>query len=177
MSDETTDPVVPKTTETAPATETAEEKGLLRDLQAERAKRQALQKNLDDIQKANDEAETARLAEQNKFKELYETANAKVAEYEPLIEAQKARDEARKTVLLEKIGEDADDFKGLDVPALEKVVEKLTKLSNPPKDPGKPGTSPTGEFGGFESAVDLSRAVARGVPGAREAWDKYQAMK
>ncbi len=84
---------------------------------------------MDAITKATEEAETLRLTEQNEFKTLYEAEQAKVAEYEPKVLAQQARDEARKTVLLEKLGEDADDFKTLDVPALEKVVEKLTTLA------------------------------------------------
>ena len=172
MSDEPKVPEAPKAPE-APA-ETPEQKGILRDLQAERSKRQALQKQLDDIKLASTEAEEKRLKENEEFKTLYETEKAKVAEYEPLVNDYKARDEARKAVLLEKLGEDADDFKELGISALEKVVNKITNLNPPPQEPGKPGMSPKGEFGGYETMLDLSKAVAKGVPGARE---KYAELK
>jgi len=170
---ETTETVDSTTTETTPPVEKPEERGILRDLQAERSKRQDLQKQLEDIQKANEEAETARLAEQNKFQELYEAEKLKVAEYEPVVNNYNTYMDAKKTALLEQLGDDADSFKGLDVPALEAVVKKLI-TTNPPHEPGKPGTTPAGEFGGFESMQDLSLAVARGVPGARETYDNLR---
>ena len=178
MSEETTETVDQTTTETPQGGESPETKGMLRDLQDERSKRQSLQKQLDDIQKASKEAETKRLEEQNEFKTIAEQRletitelEAKVADYEPQIEEMKARDEERKTALLEKLGDDADDFKGLDVPALEKVVEKLTKLNPPPTEPGRPATTAGGDFGGYKSRAELALAVAKGVPGAREAYD------
>ena len=169
---ETTETVDSTTTEAPQDSVSPEQKGILHDLQAERAKRQDLQKQLEDIQKANEEAEKARLAENEDYKGLLEIANAKVEEYEPVVTQYRTDLENRKTALLEKLGDDADDFKGLDVPALEKVVAKITNLSNnPPGEPGKPGMTPKGEFGGFESLDELARAVARGVPGAREAYN------
>ena len=171
---ETTEPVAPTTTEPVQGADSPEEKGILRDLQAERAKRQALTAELDAIKLANEEAETARLAEQNKFEELYNSEKAKVAELEPEVAKFRTANEAKKTALLEKLGEDADSFKTLDVPALEKVVEKLTKLNPPPKDPGNPGRTPAGEFGGYDSKLDLANAAARGVTGAREAYEKLR---
>ena len=172
---EVIEPVAPITTEPVQGTETPEEKGILRDLQSERGKRQELQKQLDAITKANEEAETARLAEQNKFEELYNAEKLKVAEYEPLVNSYKARDEAEKTALLEQLGDDAADFEGLGVQALKKVVAKLTK-PNPPSEPGKPGMTPSGDFGGYETMAELSQAVARKEPGARKAWDAYKAQ-
>ena len=172
---ETTATVEPTTTEPVQNAESSESNGILRDLQAERSKRQAISAELEEMKKANEEAETARLAEQNKFEELYNAEKLKVAEYEPQIKAQKARDEARKAVLLEKLGDDADDFKGLEVPALEKVVEKLTKLNPPPRDPGNPGQRKGGaEFGGYESKSELARAYARKEPEAIKAWNRLQ---
>ena len=168
---ETTEPVAPTTTEPVQGADSPEEKGILRDLQAERAKRQALTAELDAIKLANEEAETARLAEQNKFEELYNSEKAKVAELEPEVAKFRTANEAKKTALLEKLGEDADSFKTLDVPALEKVVEKLTKV-NLPAEPGQPGATPSGNFGGYETKLELAEAVAKGVPGAREAYDR-----
>ncbi len=166
---ETAETVAPK------ATDDSEQKGILRDLQAERAKRQELQTQLDKVQKDTEKAEAKRLEEQNKFQELYQSAQAKVDEYEPVVTQYRTDMENRKTALLEQLGDDADDFKGLDVPALEKVVAKITKLSsNPPSEPGKPGMTPAGEFGGFKSKSDLAHAVARGVPGAREAYNRIR---
>jgi hypothetical protein len=115
-----------------------------------------------------------RLEEQNEFQTLYETEKAKVAEYEPVVENYNTYMTAKKTALLEQLGDDADDFSGLDVPALEKVVAKITKLSNAPSEPGKPGMSPSGEFGGFKTMDELASAVSRGVPGARESWDRIR---
>ena len=46
---ETTEPVAPTTTEPVQGADSPEEKGILRDLQAERAKRQALTAELDAI--------------------------------------------------------------------------------------------------------------------------------
>ncbi len=170
---ETTETVDSTTTETTPPVVTDEEKGILRDLQAERAKRQSISAELEAMKKANEEAETARLTEQNKFQELYEAEKAKVADYEPVVNKYNDYMEAKKTALLEKLGDDADDFKGLEVPALEKVVEKLTKL-DPPSDPGRPGTTPAGEFGGYKSMRELALAVARGEPGTRELYDSLK---
>ena len=155
--------------------ESSEVKGILHDLQAERAKRQGFEQELAAIKLANEEAETARLAEQNKFQELYEAEKLKVAEYVPIVEQHNKYVSDRKAVLLEQLGDDAADFDGLDIPALEKVVSKLTSLSSPPKEPGKPGMTPSGDFGGYDSMNDLALAVARGVPGAREIYDKKQA--
>ncbi len=167
---ETPDTVDQKPTETQQDSVSPENKGLLHDLQAERAKRQDVQKQLDDIQRANNEAETLRLEEQNKFEELYNSEKAKVAELEPEVAKFREANEARKTALLDKLGDDADDFKGLDVPALEKVVLKLTKASQP-ADPGQPGKTPSGDFGGYKTKLELANAVAQGVPGAREAYN------
>ena len=173
MSDPTPAPIEPKPIDPTPQGELSPEaKGLLRDLQAQRESNKALKDQLDAIQTANDEAETARLAENEDFKGLLEIANAKVAEYEPEVLESRAYNEAKKAVLLEQLGEDADDFKGLGIPALEKVVEKLTKLNPPPKDPGNPGRTPSGNFGGYETKLELAEAVAKGVPGAREAYDR-----
>ena len=167
---ETTETVAPKATE-----ETTEQKGILRDLQAERSKRQDAEKRLADMEAANKKAEDKRLAENDEFKTLYESAQAKVDEYEPVVNQYKTDMETRKTALLEQLGDDADDFSGLDVQALEKVVAKITKLSsNPPSEPGKPGMTPAGEFGGFKSKSDLAHAVAQGVPGAREAYNRIR---
>jgi hypothetical protein len=176
MSEPTPAPVEPKPTEPTPqgGELSPEAKGLLRDLQAQRESNKALKDQLDAITKANEEAETARLAEQNEFKTLYETEKAKVAEYEPVVETYNTYMSAKKTALLEQLGDDADDFSGLDVPALEKVVAKITKLSNAPSEPGKPGMSPSGEFGGFKTMDELASAVSRGVPGARESWDRIR---
>ena len=174
MSEETKVPDVPETPEAPQDDVNSEQKGILRDLQAERAKRQDLQKQLEDRIKADEEAETARLTEQQKFQELYEAEKAKVAEYEPVVENYNTYMTAKKTALLEQLGDDADDFSGLDVPALEKVVAKITKLSNAPSEPGKPGMSPSGEFGGFKTMDELASAVSRGVPGARESWDRIR---
>ena len=171
---EVIEPVAPKTTEPPQDGVSPEQKGILHDLQAERSKRQDLQKQLEEIQKASEEAENARLAENEDYKTLLEKANAKIADYEPRVKAQEARDEAKKTALLEQLGDDADYFSGLDVPALEKVVAKITKLSNAPSEPGKPGMSPSGEFGGFKTMDELASAVSRGVPGARESWDRIR---
>ena len=170
---EVIEPVAPKTTEPPQDGVSPEQKGILHDLQAERSKRQDLQKQLEEIQKASEEAENARLAENEDYKTLLEKANAKIADYEPRVKAQEARDEAKKTALLEQLGDDADDFSGLDVPALEKVVAKLSTM-NPPKEPGKPGMSPSGEFGGFESLDELAKAAARGVPGARDNYNRIR---
>ena len=175
MSDPTPAPVTPQVIDPTPQGELSPEaKGLLRDLQAQRESNKALKDQLDAIQTANDEAETARLAENEDFKGLLEIANAKVAEYEPEVLESRAYNEAKKAALLEKLGDDADDFKGLGIPALEKVVEKLTKLNPPPKDPGNPGRTPAGEFGGYDSKLDLANAAARGVTGAREAYEKLR---
>ena len=174
MSEETKVPDVPETPEAPQDDVNSEQKGILRDLQAERAKRQDLQKQLEDRIKADEEAETARLTEQQKFQELYEAEKAKVAEYEPVVENYNTYMTAKKTALLEQLGDDADDFSGLDVPALEKVVAKITKLSNAPSEPGKPGMSPSGEFGGFKTMDELAKAVARGVPGARDAYNRIR---
>jgi len=172
MSDPTPAPIEPKPIDPTPQGELSPEaKGLLRDLQAQRESNKALKDQLDAIQTANDEAETARLAENEDFKGLLEIANAKVAEYEPEVLESRAYNEAKKTALLEKLGEDADSFKTLDVPALEKVVEKLTKV-NLPAEPGQPGATPSGNFGGYETKLELAEAVAKGVPGAREAYDR-----
>ena len=175
MSETPQAPEAPQAPETPQGGESPEEKGILRDLQAERGKRQALQQQLDDRIKADEEAETARLAEQNKFEELYNAEKLKVAEYEPLVNSYKERDEATKAALLEQLGDDAADFEGLGVQALEKVVAKLTNISNPPREPGKPGQTPSGKFGGYDSMEALSQAVASRKPGAREAWDAYKA--
>ena len=174
MSEDTKVPDVPETPEAPQDDVNSEQKGILRDLQAERAKRQDLQKQLEDRIKADEEAETARLTEQQKFQELYEAEKAKVAEYEPVVENYNTYMTAKKTALLEQLGDDADDFSGLDVPALEKVVAKITKLSNAPSEPGKPGMSPSGEFGGFKTMDELAKAVARGVPGARDAYNRIR---
>jgi len=168
---ETTEPVAPTTTEPVQGADSPEEKGILRDLQAERGKRQDLQRQLDAINLANEEAETLRLEEEGKLSELNEKLKAKVAELEPEVEKFRTANEAKKTALLEKLGEDADSFKTLDVPALEKVVEKLTKV-NLPAEPGQPGATPSGNFGGYETKLELAEAVAKGVPGAREAYDR-----
>ena len=173
MSEDTKVPDVPETPEAPQDDVNSEQKGILRDLQAERAKRQDLQKQLEDRIKADEEAETARLTEQQKFQELYEAEKAKVAEYEPVVENYNTYMTAKKTALLEQLGDDADDFSGLDVPALEKVVAKLSTM-NPPKEPGKPGMSPSGEFGGFESLDELAKAAARGVPGARDNYNRIR---
>ena len=173
MSEETKVPDVPETPEAPQDDVNSEQKGILRDLQAERAKRQDLQKQFEDRIKADEEAETARLTEQQKFQELYEAEKAKVAEYEPVVENYNTYMTAKKTALLEQLGDDADDFSGLDVPALEKVVAKLSTM-NPPKEPGKPGMSPSGEFGGFESLDELAKAAARGVPGARDNYNRIR---
>ena len=173
MSEDTKVPDVPETPEAPQDDVNSEQKGILRDLQAERAKRQDLQKQLEDRIKADEEAETARLTEQQKFQQLYEAEKAKVAEYEPVVENYNTYMTAKKTALLEQLGDDADDFSGLDVPALEKVVAKLSTM-NPPKEPGKPGMSPSGEFGGFESLDELAKAAARGVPGARDNYNRIR---
>jgi len=114
------------------------------------------------------------LADNEDYKGLLEIANTKIAEYEPKILAQKERDDARKTALLDQLGDDADKFKGLDVPALEAIVELKTKSTNPPKEPGPPGSTPQGKFGGFESLDDLAKAAARGVPGARDEYNRIR---
>ena len=168
---EVTEPVAPITTEPAQGADSPEEKGILRDLRAERGKRQDLQKQLDDRIKADNEAETKRLEEEGKLAELNENLKAKVAELEPEVAKFREQTEAEKAVLLEKLGDDADSFKTLDVPALRKVVEKLT-ISNQPPEPGRPGTTPSGDFGGYKTKMELAEAVAKGVPGAREAYSR-----
>ena len=175
MSEPTPAPVEPKPTEPTPqgGELSPEAKGLLRDLQAQRESNKALKDQLDAITKANEEAEKKRLEEQNEFQQLYEAEKAKVAEYEPVVENYNTYMTAKKTALLEQLGDDADDFSGLDVPALEKVVAKLSTM-NPPKEPGKPGMSPSGEFGGFESLDELAKAAARGVPGARDNYNRIR---
>jgi len=172
MSEPTPAPVEPKPTDNQGEL-SPEAKGLLRDLQLQRESNKALKEQLDAIKKANEEAETERLTEQKKFQELYEAEKAKVAEYEPVVNQHKEYMSAKKSALLEKLGDDADDFSGLDVPALEKVVAKLSTM-NPPKEPGKPGMSPSGEFGGFKSLDDLAKAAARGVPGARDDYNRIR---
>jgi len=168
---ETIEPVAQTTTETPQGSVDPENKGILHDLQTKRAELRVVKEELAAIKTANEEAETARLAEQNKFEELYNSEKAKVAELEPEVAKFRTANEAKKTALLEKLGEDADSFKTLDVPALEKVVEKLTKV-NLPAEPGQPGTTPSGNFGGYETKLELAEAVAKGVPGAREAYDR-----
>ncbi len=59
MSEDTKVPDVPETPEAPQDDVNSEQKGILRDLQAERAKRQDLQKQLEDRIKADEEAETA----------------------------------------------------------------------------------------------------------------------
>jgi hypothetical protein len=167
---ETTETVDQQTTETQQDSVSPENKGLLHDLQAERAKRQSAQAELDTLKKANEEAVKQQLEDQNKFQELYEAEKLKTAELEPEVQKFREQTEAKKTALLAKLGDDADDFKGLDVPALEKVVEKLTQTSQPP-DPGKPGQTQSGDFGGYKTKIELANAVAKGVPGAREAYN------
>lgn len=54
------------------------------------------------------------------------------------------------------------------------VGELKINEKNPPKEPGKPGMTPAGDFGGYETLAELSLAVARGVPGAREAFDEHK---
>ena len=177
MSEENTNPVE-ETRETSQDGANPEVKGILHDLKDERAKRQALAQELADIKAANEAAEKQRMEEQNKYKELYEAEVERVNDYKsqvdtltPIVDQFNADNEKRKTALLEKLGDDAERFQGLDIPALEKVVEKLTKTS-PPKEPGKPGMSPAGKFGGYETLNELALAAARGVPGAREEYDK-----
>jgi len=169
---ETTEPVDQKPTETTPqgGEQSPVEKGLLHDLQEERGKRQSLQKQLDKIQKDNEKAEQQRLEDEGKLAELNETLKAKIAEYEPVVQEYTDFKASRKSALLEKLGDDAEDFKNLGIAELEKLVDKLTK-TNPPPDPGQPGMSPEGEFGGYKSMQDLAHAAARHEKGARELYD------
>jgi len=172
MSDPTPAPIEPKPIDPTPQGELSPEaKGLLRDLQAQRESNKALKDQLDAIQTANDEAETARLAENEDFKGLLEIANAKVAEYEPEVLESRAYNEAKKAVLLEQLGEDADDFKGLGIPALEKVVERLTKKETMPTEPGTPGTTTKQGYEAF-SYSELATAIQRGDVKARAELDR-----
>ena len=172
---EVTETVDSTNTETQQSSDSSGNNGMLRDLQAERSKRQALKADYDALVSANEEAAKKQLEAQEKYKELYEAEQLKTAELSPIVEQYKADNEARKSVLLEKLGDDADDFKELGVPALEKVVEKLTKLNPPPRDPGNPGQRKGGaEFGGYESKSELARAYARKEPEAIKAWNRLQ---
>ncbi len=166
---ETAETVAPK------ATDDSEQKGILRDLQAERSKRQDAEKRLADMEAANKEVEQKRLEENEEYKTLYQTEKELREKYEPLVKAQEAKAATRKADLLEKLGDDLKRFEHWDVDQLEILMEERTKLSsNPPSDPGNPGMTPAGEFGGFKSKSDLAHAVARGVPGAREAYNRIR---
>jgi len=166
MSEETKAPEAPKAPETPKDDANPEVKGILHDLQSERAKRQELQSQLDKIQKDHEKAEQKRLEEQNQFQELYEVAQKKVEEYEPLVNQFKTERETRKADLLEKLGDDADDFSGLDVPALEKVVAKLSTMK-PPGEPGRPGTTKPSEYEGMTWG-SLATKAAQGDTKARD---------
>ena len=151
--------------------ETLNAKGILSDLQAERAKRQRLEEDLQKLQAAQQERETKELEEKEEFKALYEQSQARIAELEPVANAFASYEESKKSELLEKLGDDAEGFKDLPLDALEKVVKKLS-AQTPPVDPGKPGGTPSGKFGGYDSMRELALAAARGVPGAREAYNE-----
>jgi hypothetical protein len=168
---ETIEPVAQTTTETPQGSVDPENKGILHDLQTKRAELRVVKEELAAIKTANEEAETARLAEQNKFEELYNSEKAKVAELEPKVSEYEAINEAKKAVLLEKLGDDADDFKGLGIPALEKVVERLTKKETMPTEPGIPGTTTKQGYEAF-SYSELATAIQRGDVKARAELDR-----
>ena len=147
-----------------------EAKGLLKDLQAERERRKEFEQQLADMKQAQKEAEQKRLEEQEQYKTLYEQEKEaraqEVAELKPLAEQWTGYNEKRRAELLEKLGDDADNFRTLELGALEVVVSKLTKTQELPAEPGKPGRS----GGGIQDAswADLSRMVAKGDKAARE---------
>ena len=173
---ETTETVDSTTTETAQNAESSEEsQGILRDLQAKRKELSGVKAELDAIKTANQEAETLRLTENEDFKTLLDQANAKVAEYEPVIKEYTDFKSARKSALLEQLGDDAEGCENWEVSQLEILAKKMKLNTNPPpKDPGNPGTTGKGEFGGYDTLLELTKAVARGVPGARESYNKIK---
>ena len=173
---ETTETVDSTTTETAQNAESSEEsQGILRDLQAKRKELSGVKAELDAIKTANQEAETLRLTENEDFKTLLDQANAKVAEYEPVIKEYTDFKSARRSALLEQLGDDAEGCENWEVSQLEILAKKMKLNTNPPpKDPGNPGTTGKGEFGGYDTLLELTKAVARGVPGARESYNKIK---
>jgi len=175
MSDTPKVPDTPEVPDTPKGGELSpESKGLLRDLQAQREVNKTLKDQMDGITKAAEEAETVRLTEQNEFKTLYEAEQVKVAELSPLVDEYKTVKEARKTVLLEQLGEDAKGLEDWGLPQLEVLAKKLDiKLANPPLEPGSPGMSPAGEFGGYASMNELALAATRD-PKARELYEKLR---
>jgi len=178
MSEPTPAPVAPKAPEPTPPPDgemSLEAKGLLRDLQAQRLSNKTLQDQIDASNKATEEAAKLSLLEQNKFEDLYKASEAKVAEYEPVIKEYTDFKSARKSALLEQLGDDAEGCENWEVSQLEILAKKMKLNTNPPpKDPGNPGTTGKGEFGGYDTLLELTKAVARGVPGAREAYNKIK---
>jgi len=180
MADETPAPEVPQTPESPPAGELSPEaKGLLKDLQAERERRKEFEQKLSEMEKAQKDAEQKRLEEQEQFKTLYEQekeAHAQtVQELKPLAEQWTGYNEKRRAELLEKLGDDADNFKNLELGALEAVVKRLTKTNELPAEPGRPTRSPSGDFGGYKTLRELAEAAVTN-PKARAEYKRIRGL-
>ena len=167
MSEEKQATEAPKAPETPQGGESPELKGILRDLQAERAKRQELEQALAEKAKADEEAKRKRMEEEGKLAELNAELKAKVQEYEPIVKTWSDYQEKRKAEILESLGDDADDVRDWSLSQLEVFASKVKKQEQQaPRDPGRPGESGGGYAG--MSYADLGQAVARGDTKARE---------
>lgn len=119
------------------------------DVEAAKARAADLQKELERVTKklqakldAEEEAKKVALAEQGKYKELYEGAEAKAkAELEPLkgeLAKYRTQEEARRKALIEKLPEDKrEKYSTVQTEVLEDLVETLK--TKPPTAPAKPG--------------------------------------
>jgi hypothetical protein len=154
----------PKNDATTPATPPLEDKSpepsevdkLQKQLDQERMEKNLLRNKLEAEEKAKAEAKDKELAEQNKFKDLYEQTQAKLAEKEAA-EDKAARDAELKAesdkvfaefpeqvkALAEEAGMNLADTDEETVTAFKAKLEKISGLVVQPKvTPNNPGTTP-----------------------------------
>jgi DNA repair exonuclease SbcCD ATPase subunit len=82
-------------------TESPEQVGMLRDLQAERAKRQELEKALADVQAAQEKREREDAEKAGEYQRLYEELSPRATELEERVKAYEAQEAARTAALVE----------------------------------------------------------------------------
>ena len=129
-----------------------------------RERAQKAEKATAELQAKQEAATKAQLEEQNKYKELYEGEQTKVADLQPQAEAWSAYNTVKRQSLLEELPEDDRELYGkLDLMDLEAHVKRFlsTETSRTGTDASRAGSTSRGGKK-FDNPIAVSDAYQRG---------------